>query len=451
MHGPHALLASAAALTLTALLSVTTKPAPRVLPPPPPALASSGPLRLEVRPSHGAWASSGEQFAEVTVTLDEEPLSAALPVSMALVLDSSGSMAGEKLEQARRAAHRLVDLLAERDELGLVTFGTEVVEAPRRRMDGAGKRALHAAIDGVAATGSTNLSAGVEAGHRQLRDAPGARRLVLVSDGRPTVGLTDEASLLRLVTQTREAAVTVTALGVGADYDGVLMQRLAERGGGMYGYLQSAATLEEVLGQEVTAARTARVRNVELVLSADQLQLLDAPGRVAVRRNDAGLTLYLADLRPKQETRVYVRFRGSALRVEDQVATLRASASWRRVGGEAGPPLQATLRLPGVEDQVALRASRDEAVFTRAIQAVGSEQLVAAAAAYERGDEAGALHLLGNARALFGMSADALAGEAEVERVRATFDAADGEQRKHLARDLEKKKLTSFGRLMEGY
>jgi Ca-activated chloride channel family protein len=105
-----------------------------------------------------------------------------------------------------------------------------------------------------------------------------------------------------------------------------------------------------------------------------------------------------------------------------------------------------------VEDEATVTASRDEAVYSRGIGAVGSLKLVAAAAAWERGDTAGATSLLDNARALFGMSADALAGQAEVDSVRRSMKGSMGTtERRELARGLEKKKLTDFGKENEGY
>jgi Ca-activated chloride channel family protein len=124
--------------------------------------------------------------------------------------------------------------------------------------------------------------------------------------------------------------------------------------------------------------------------------------------------------------------------------------NWRPLDG---PPQhsQVAFNVTVVEDLAEVTASRDEAVYSRGIGAVGSLRLVAAAAAYERGDVAGASSLLDNARALFGMSADALAGEAEVANVRSAFGNASASQRKELARGLEKKKLTNFGLENQGY
>jgi Ca-activated chloride channel family protein len=259
----RALLTSALVLSLAAVVSVALKPRPAVGQGGA-VIAEGGGVKVEARSSHVALAERGtELFAEYNVTL-EGGLEVPHHVSLALVLDRSGSMSGQKLLDARRAAHRMVDLLRDGDELALISFGSDVSGGARRTLDAATRARLHEEIDAIEAAGSTFLSGGIEAGRAALMDATGARRLVVVSDGQPTIGLADEASLAALVSRVHEGLITVTALGVGTDYDGLLMQHLAEAGGGMYGYLKDASALEEVLGQEVTAARAAIARNVEI-------------------------------------------------------------------------------------------------------------------------------------------------------------------------------------------
>jgi hypothetical protein len=228
------------------------------------------------------------------------------------------------------------------------------------------------------------------------------------------------------------------------------MQRLSERGGGMYGYLASAAMLEDVLGKELAAARHAVVRNVELELTTrDGLFVVDVPGRWLERRG-ATSVLHLADLQPGMTTRAWVQLR-SAQVFGGATPALTAQVHWRRV--ETDEVLRAEVDVPflAVSDVAAFEASKDEAVFSQAVSALGAVKLAAASAAYERGDEASALSFLTNARSLFSMSADALAGQAEVDRVQHDFSNADAQQRKSLARGLERKVMQNFGKEDEGY
>lgn len=441
------LLATAALLSLVAAVGAWLKPVPPIASE---LRASVGSLvKLEVQPSHRAVFTRGsELYVEATVTASKELAPSGGPISFVLVLDRSGSMQGNKLAEAKRAAHALVDLLGPDDELGLVHFGSDVQQSWRQRMTSDGKRALHDAIDRVESTGATDISDALLAASEQLRDAPGARRVVLVSDGQPTAGETREDALIGYAGRLHDLGVTVTTLGVGADYNGMLMQHLSERGGGSYGYLRDGqeGVLAEILGKEVAAARTVVARDVRLEVDAvSGVVLEDAPGRW-VERDGQRSIVHLADLQPGMEARVYLRLRS----LPNAPAAVLAS-QLRYVAKEEVRTEPARLELPAVDDDALVQASRDEAVYTRGVRAAGALNLVAAAAAYERGDVALAESLLDNTRALFAMSADALAGEAEVQQVRKSFGSASSSERKHLARDLERKKLSNFGRENEGY
>lgn len=444
------LLSSALVLSLAAVASALLRPRP-VLPKKDPVITVTDGVRLEGRISHVAVAETGtDLFAEYTVTLEPGALEAPRHVALALVMDRSGSMSGEKMIDARRAAHRMVELLNDGDELAVISFGSDVTAGARRVVDATTRPLFHREIDGIEASGATFLSGGVEAGRAALAEATGARRLVVVSDGHPTQGLVDAPALADLVGQVHAQAITVTALGVGADYDGNFMQHLAEVGGGMYGYLKDASTLEEVLGQEVSAARQAVARNVSLRLSSQDFTFVDAPGRHLRFVGSDTYELPLADLRPGLSTRVVVQLR-STPSVAGELARLDATVRWRPVNASEARDASVALRSVVVDGAREAEATRDEPTFARGLMAAGSLKMLAAAAAFERGDEATANGLLDNARSLFGMSADALSGQAEVEATRVDFRNADREQRKRMSRSLEKKKLSDFGRANEGY
>src|SRR5206468_7602583 len=140
-------------------------------------------------------------------------------VNLAVVLDRSGSMAGEKLENARRAAHELVDRLNEKDRLAFVTFGSNVTPLfPSTPCSGEAKAQMHRAIDKIYDMGGTNLSGGLEAGLREVKAHAGeypVNRVVLISDGEANEGVTSHEGLVAISRHALRSGVSVTALGVG--------------------------------------------------------------------------------------------------------------------------------------------------------------------------------------------------------------------------------------------
>lgn len=446
----RALLGAALSLSLAAVVALAVKPRPNV-PAAGQVFTSTGSeVQVEARTSHPAIGTTGTNvFTELTVTLKKE-LPAVDHVSMAIVLDRSGSMSGQKMEDARRAVNRLIDLLRDGDELAVVSFSSDVTGGELLRISTETRARLHDEVNALVAGGGTNVSAGLNAGLESLTRAKGAGRVVFISDGQPTEGMTSLHELANLVAHMHEQAFTVTALGVGHDYDGALLTRLAERGGGMTGHLQNVATLEEVLGQELTAARSASARNVRLLVRFEGLRFEEAPGRTADWVNAEEISLPLADLRLNVPTRVLVNFRPASVAHGD-VAKVTARVVWRPLN-ETERSSTVALAMPVIEDLDEVN-TRDEKVFARGVTALGSLKVLAAASAYERGDDSTANSLLDEARGVFGMSADALAGNAkvEVDSLRTKYRSSGTVERKSLGYGLQKKTLANFGKENEGY
>ncbi|MBK8241051.1 MAG: VWA domain-containing protein [Deltaproteobacteria bacterium] len=124
------------------------------------------------------------EVAAATRTDDSE-----LGVNLGLLLDTSGSMAGEPIEQARAAVHALVNELRPQDRLTVVTFDSraQLVQASAT-IDDVDLRSLHARIDEIRAEGTTDLAAGLGTLLAQLNASPTVGdldRIVIVGDGVP--------------------------------------------------------------------------------------------------------------------------------------------------------------------------------------------------------------------------------------------------------------------------
>ena len=197
------------------------------------------------------------------------------PVNIAVVLDCSGSMAGEKLDSARSAANELVDQLGAADRLAFVAFGTGVTTLiPSTSASLLAKVHMHGLLNELSNMGGTNISAGLEQGLAEVRAHSGdyaVNRVILISDGLANQGITSKAGLVQISQGARESKVSVTSLGVGIDYDEDLMEQLAENGGGNYGFLRTGADLHAVFQRELTQLST-------LVASSPALTLHLGPG-----------------------------------------------------------------------------------------------------------------------------------------------------------------------------
>ena len=260
--GVLALAAVIAGLPRTHLIS-----SPLTVPLGNPAVASDGALKMSARLSH-PYVNLGTSDEFVTVEVSGVTLanSTRAPVNLALVIDRSGSMSGYKLDQAKQAARQLVSQLTQDDRLAIVHFGSDV-----KSMDGLmatedNKRRMLSFIDGIWDDGGTNIGSGLTTGRDLLMVASGFKvnRLILISDGQPTEGVTDAESLKSVARQIRANNVSLSSIGVGSDFNEDLMQAFAEIGAGSYGYLADASQLATVFSRDLAQAGTQVARNVTL-------------------------------------------------------------------------------------------------------------------------------------------------------------------------------------------
>jgi len=176
--------------------------------------------------------------------------------SISLAIDSSGSMDGEKIEQARAAAQGLVRQLRPADQISITSFSdSATVQLPMTKVGNS--REIESAIKAISVRGLTAMYDGLEAAAKQARKAtqqPGSvNRVLLLTDGNPTVGRTDGREFVSLAQGMRESGITITAVGIGTDYNESLLQKIAEAGGGLWHHIQEGTRDLPQLFQEQAA------------------------------------------------------------------------------------------------------------------------------------------------------------------------------------------------------
>jgi Ca-activated chloride channel homolog len=147
------------------------------------------------------------------------------PLSVALALDRSFSMAGRPLEVARAAAHTFLGQLRPEDQAMLLAIGSRVETIAPLSSD---REAQHRAIDAIDAFGSTALHDAVIDAVERLATARGRRALVLLSDGADRYSRASAAEVIEMV---RRADVMVYPVAYGRTLPPIL-RGLAETSGG---------------------------------------------------------------------------------------------------------------------------------------------------------------------------------------------------------------------------
>jgi len=205
-----------------------------------------------------------------------------LPLNLALVIDRSGSMEGEPLDYVKRACGYVVDLLEPSDILSVVTFEEQVeVLVPARRV--VNKTLLKEHINRVEVGNTTNIYDGIVVGCQQVASIMSEgclNRVLLLTDGEPTVGIKDFASIVGQVAEQKSRGITVTALGFGPEYNEELMAGIARQSGGNYYYISRPELIPEVFRRELESLMTIVARNMRLRLGLSRwVQLRQIYGR----------------------------------------------------------------------------------------------------------------------------------------------------------------------------
>jgi len=290
---------------------------------------------------------------------------AAIPKDVLIVLDQSGSMAGEKWDQARAAVGYILDNLNPEDRFNVIVFSTgnriyANTLQPPAEAEGATRW-----VNGLEAIGGTDIN-GALLRALEMVDPERATVLLFVTDGLPTEGETAIDRILQNVRDKAPANVRLFSFGVGDDVDAFLLDRLAQDNRGTSAYVRSGERIDEEVGALYAKVNAPVLTDIELdfgdmliedMYPAEPLPDLFAGTQLVIvgRYRDSGedVTVRLSgDVNGERQTFVY-----EGLDFPD------------RAGGGSGtdaeafiPRLWATRRIGALLDQIRLQGENKELV-----------------------------------------------------------------------------------------
>ena len=280
-------------------------------------------------------------------------------LNLSLVLDRSGSMSGDKLAYVKRAAEHALCLLNERDRASVITYDDAVeVLTPSQSMNPVNRERFIQAIKRVRTGGMTNLSGGWFTGCDQVADhqrAGAINRALLLTDGLANEGITDQEELASHAKALYERGIATTTFGVGTGFNEVLLQAIADAGGGHFYFIDSADQIPNYFAGELGEVLETVAREVTLSLDVPggtKTLLINAIGHEVA---DAGLRAFLGDAYSGQMHELIVRLDIPAQPLGETLSVMPRLAYYdvaTETATRSGEPLVYTVASPSqVADQ----------------------------------------------------------------------------------------------------
>jgi Ca-activated chloride channel homolog len=190
-----------------------------------------------------------------------------IPKDVLFVLDTSGSMAGAKLEQAKKALLFCVENLNENDRFEIIRFATDVENIFEKLVDADGQNRERARkfIKDFKPTGGTAINDALQKAVAMRPDS-GQRPFVIIflTDGLPTVGVTDESSIVSNMTKCDSGKTRIFCFGIGTDVNTHLLDKIAEHTKAFSQYVLADEDLEVKLSNFFSKIREPILANPKI-------------------------------------------------------------------------------------------------------------------------------------------------------------------------------------------
>ncbi len=320
------------------------------------------------------------------------------PINVALVIDRSGSMQGERLAAAKKGVEAALDRLGPDDTVSLVAYNHEVDVLLKAGRLGAKRDEAERAINRLTAMGTTALYAGVKEGGEQIkafRSDMTVNRVVLLSDGLANVGPSSPREVAELGRTLASKGISVSTIGLGLEYNDELMQRLAAVSDGNHVFVERPSDLAEIFDREFGDALSIAARDVTITI---ECKAGFKPTRVLGRDADISgsrVTLNLAQLQADNERYVIVELEPEASSTAGSVEDVaRIDVAYMNLDSGSRERVETRVKARFTDDAKEVEKSVNKAVLSQVTEQIATENSERAMELRNQGDVAGARKVL---------------------------------------------------------
>ncbi len=194
-----------------------------------------------------------------------------VPRDMVLVLDTSGSMRGKRMTQARNAMKYCLANLGAKDRFACINFATTVNKYTDQMMPFSTAEVQRAKkwVDGLEATGGTAINDALETALslRPPMDEGRTFNIVFFTDGRPTIGETNTDKILANILKKNNANTRIFTFGVGDDVNASMLDKLAEDSRALSTFVREAEDIESRVSSLFSKISNPILANLKLTIS----------------------------------------------------------------------------------------------------------------------------------------------------------------------------------------
>lgn len=344
---------------------------------------------LSIHPEKTAISREGCEL-DVVLQLNPAPLAPASiqrqPVAIAVVIDRSGSMAGQKLQAACKAAQQLANQLTADDLLTVISFDHQVqMVVPL----GAPSELTSSSISQIRAGGQTALFDGWRLGMQTLLQAKEIngyqKRILLLTDGQANVGLRRCSEIAPLVGQAAENGISTSCIGLGDDYEEHLLTAMAEAGSGNLVHLTSPQQLEAIFRAELEGLNLTIGRNLQMRVQLAQGVRLKQIYNLIEPNINSWIPLGSIQLGLTPSLAIKLAIEPTMQTEQDLYDLLTVEAKWINMDNNE-ENMQAVLRLPVIENQWWDHQPRDPDVNREVLLQKAAQQRRQAMEGIDQGD-----------------------------------------------------------------
>jgi Ca-activated chloride channel family protein len=180
----------------------------------------------------------------------EVPADRTLSKNLIFILDTSGSMAGEKIKQTKEALKFCLNSLSSGDRFNVIDFSDQINNF-KPGLVGASAENVHEAlafVDKFEAEGGTDINDALLTGFKQTEGQERSTQIIFLTDGLPTVGETDITNIIHNVEKANANKTRLFVFGAGYDVNTRLLDRLADDNHGTSDYVRPSEDIEVKVG-----------------------------------------------------------------------------------------------------------------------------------------------------------------------------------------------------------